>query len=309
MAGFVKAVKGLKPLRLVIGGPSGSGKSYTALTFAKYLETKTNKPTAAIDTEHGRLSLYADKFNFDVIEVDPPFNPRKLIELIKSAEAGGYGQLIVDSSTHYWSGSGGILEIVNDAARSKFGGNVYSGWAVGTPIQNEVVDTIIRSPLHVIFTTRAKQGYAEEEKNGKKTYVKVGMEMEQRAGFEYDFDFALIMDMDNNGLVTKGMGSVPPGTYFKQPDFSAISEIMKSIQENSEVVEKRVQKEEKSKSDLVAEIKGLLPKASEEGKKELRAKMLELFKEFHPTGNPANISDVETLETLLARINQLTEGE
>ena len=68
--GFQKAVKGKKPLRLIIGGPSSSGKSYTALEFAKFLALKTGKPTAAIDTEHGRLSLYADKYQFDVFKSD-----------------------------------------------------------------------------------------------------------------------------------------------------------------------------------------------------------------------------------------------
>ena len=114
MSGFVKARKGLKPLRLVVGGVSGSGKSYTALKFANWLsENRTHKPTAAIDTEAGRLSLYSDEFPFDVQEVEPPFDPRNLTKMIKEAELAGYGQLVIDSSTHYYAGSGGLLEIVN----------------------------------------------------------------------------------------------------------------------------------------------------------------------------------------------------
>ena len=123
MAGvmFQKAVKGKKPLRLVLSGASGSGKSWTSLEFASWLASQTGKRTAAIDTEHGRLSLYADKFQFDVIEIDPPFHPDRLIEIIKAAEENGYGQLIVDSSTHFWNGSGGILELVSEAAKTRFG--------------------------------------------------------------------------------------------------------------------------------------------------------------------------------------------
>jgi adenylylsulfate kinase-like enzyme len=52
---FQKATKGKKPVRLVLGGPSGAGKTYTALTFAKHLEEFSGKPTAAVDTEHYRL--------------------------------------------------------------------------------------------------------------------------------------------------------------------------------------------------------------------------------------------------------------
>ena len=224
---FIKAVKGKKPVRVVLGGPSGAGKTYTALTFAKYLASITKKPTAAIDTEHFRMSLYADKFDFEVDDVDPPFNPQLLIDNIHNAEKEGYGQLIVDSSTHYYNGKGGLLEIVSDAAKSKYGGNIYAGWAVGTPLQDALIDAIIRSPLHMIFCTRAKQGYAETEKNNRKVYEKVGMELQQRDGFEFDFDFVLMMDMDNNATVDKGMGYVSTGMYVKKPDEKTIELIMK----------------------------------------------------------------------------------
>lgn len=230
---FVKAVKGKKPLRLVIGGASGSGKTYTSLEFAKYLATLTGKRTAALDTEHGRLSLYADKFDVDVFELDPPFDPSFLIEAIHSAEKAGYGQLIVDSATHFWNGSGGLLEMVNLIAKTQFSGNSYMAWSKATPIQNAVIDTLIRSDMHIIFTTRAKQEYAEVEANGKKRYEKLGLGMIQREGFEYDFDFAIMMDADNGGLVTKGMANVPPQTYFKHPDEEAITNIMDAIQKDS----------------------------------------------------------------------------
>lgn len=284
---FIKAVKGKKPLRLVFSGASSSGKTWTALAFCKYLASKTGKPTAAVDTEHGRLSLYADKFDVDVIEMEPPFHPKRLIEAIKNAEAGEYGQLIVDSSTHFWSGTGGILEIVNDAAKARFGGNFWAGWAVGTPLQNEVIDTVIRSPLHVIFTTRAKQDYLENEKNGKKVYEKVGMGMIQREGFEFDFDFAIMMDMDNNGLITKGMDLCPPGTYYKHPSKDsneAIEAIMKSIQENSmEVVPKTI-------DQVITLAKELGGSENEE--------LMKILKTFEPSGNPKKIKSEDALKNL-----------
>jgi hypothetical protein len=292
---FVKAVKGKKPLRLVLSGASGSGKSYTAGEFCKYLEKKTSKRTAAVDTEHGRLSLYADKFDFDVIEMEPPFHPNRLIEAIKNAELSGYGQLIVDSSTHYWNGSGGVLEIVNDAAKSRFGGNIYAGWAVGTPLQNEVIDTIIRSPMHIIFTTRAKQEYVEGERNNKKTYEKVGLGMVQREGFEFDFDFAIMMDMDNNGLVTKGMGVCPPNTYFKHPSEEAIEQIMKSITENSVEVEPKT-------------INKVITLATELGGSK-NEELMKILKTFEPSGNPKKIKDETVLKNLLSSLTIFKEEQ
>ncbi len=304
---FTKATKGKKPVRLVLGGPSGAGKTYTALTFAKYLEEITGKPTAAVDTEHYRMSLYADKFSFDVNNYEPPFDPRELIKIIHDAEKAGYGTLIVDSSTHFYSGEGGLLEIVSDAAKQKFGGNQYAGWAVGTPIQNDLVDAIIRSPLHMIFCTRAKQGYTEVEKNGRKTYEKVGMELQQRDGWEFDFDFVLIMDMENNASVSKGMGYVPTGMYIKKPDESTIEKIIKSINENTtEEVAVPATKIERPKPEDI--LKGLqsevIAKATELGGSKNEA-MMAVLKKYDSKGNPNGIKDAEKLKALLEELKSV----
>jgi hypothetical protein len=307
---FVKATKGKKPVRLVLGGPSGAGKTYTALIFAKYLEKITGKPTAAIDTEHYRMSLYADKFNFDVYNWEPPFDPEELVKVIHEVEKSNYGTLIVDSSTHFYSGDGGLLEIVQNAAKQKFGGNQYAGWAVGTPIQNELIDAIIRSPLHMIFCTRAKQAYVETEKNNKKTYEKAGMELQQRDGWEFDFDFSLIMDMDNNAEVSKGMGYVPTGMYIKKPDEKTMEKILQSINENTTdevavpltkfVAPKPEEVLKEAKEKVVAKCVALGGSSNEA--------LMEVLKAVEPSGNPNKIKDINVLTDLLGKLEEL-EGD
>ena len=308
---FVKATKGKKPVRLVLGGPSGAGKTYTALTFAKYLDQFTGKRTAAIDTEHYRMSLYADKFDFDVFNWEPPFDPKELTKTIHDVEKAGYGTLVVDSSTHFYSGEGGLLEIVSDAAKTRYGGNIYAGWAVGTPIQNSLIDTIIRSPLHIIFCIRAKQGYEETEKNNRKTYEKVGMELQQRDGFEFDFDFSLMMDMDNNAVVSKGMGYIPTGVYVKKPDEKVIEKIIKSINENTTenvavpptkfVPPNPAEVLKVTKAEIVSLCKLL-------GGKE-NVELMELLKEYDPASNPNNIKDVAKATELFAKLEEMKKEE
>jgi hypothetical protein len=316
MTNFIKAVKGKKPVRIVLGGVTGSGKTYTALTFAQYLEEVTGKPTAAVDTEHYRMSLYADKFNFNVNNWEPPFDPRELIKTIHEVEKMDYGTLIVDSATHFYSGEQGLLEIVSDAAKTKYGGNQYAGWAVGTPIQNELVDAIIRSPLHMIFCTRAKQGYAETEKNNRKTYEKVGMELQQRDGWEFDFDFSLMMDMDNNALVTKGMGFVPTGMYIKKPDHKAIELIMKSINENTidapAVPLESQATQFKKKEDALEELQNKVIEKCKLLGGSKNEELMAILKEFDPNGNPNKIKDANKLQSLFEKLNELEtkkEGE
>src|SRR5260221_13966445 len=84
---FIKAVKHLGKLRMSIDGPSGAGKTWTALTLATTLAE--GQPIAVIDTERGSASKYADAFSFDVMELDT-FHPDKFIQGIKDAEEGGY---------------------------------------------------------------------------------------------------------------------------------------------------------------------------------------------------------------------------
>lgn len=196
---FQKATKEKALLRLALTGPSGSGKTYTALLLAQSLGGKV----AVIDTERGSASKYADLFDFDVVELDH-FSPREYVTMIKAASQNGYDILIVDSLSHAWSGTGGVLEIVDkETARSK-SNNSYLAWAKGTPQHNALVDAILNAPVHIIGTMRSKTEYVlEADKNGKLSPRKVGLAPIQRDGMEYEFDVVGEMDIDNTMLIQK----------------------------------------------------------------------------------------------------------
>lgn len=195
---FQKAVKTKSKLRLSIAGPSGSGKTYTALAIAKGIGK-----TALIDTESGSASKYADTFDFDVLELTPPFHPDKFIRAIAEASAAGYDVVIVDSLSHAWSGSGGLLEIVDDTAKRMKSSNSFAAWKDATPIQNRLIEAVVRSGIHIIATMRSKTEYILENVNGKNIPRKVGMAPVQRDGFEYEFDVVAELDYDHNFVVTK----------------------------------------------------------------------------------------------------------
>ena len=79
---FNKAERKRSKLRLAICGVSGSGKTTAALQIARGLGGKI----AMIDTENGSSSLYSDKFDFDVLELEAPYTPERYIEAIEAAE-------------------------------------------------------------------------------------------------------------------------------------------------------------------------------------------------------------------------------
>jgi DNA polymerase III delta prime subunit len=95
---FKKATKAQAKARLLFSGASGSGKTTAALTVAAQL----GKKIAFIDTEAGSASLYADRFDFDVLELSPPYAPERFIEAIE-ALTNGVGQEDVSTSKPSWA--------------------------------------------------------------------------------------------------------------------------------------------------------------------------------------------------------------
>lgn len=190
---FSKAVRKRAKLRLALTGPSGSGKTYGALMLAKGIGGKI----AVIDSEHGSASLYAHLADFDTLELAPPYSPERYIEAIKAAERAGYDVIVIDSTTHEWSGSGGCLEINEHTANAKFRGNTWSAWNETTPRHRAFIDAMLQSSAHIIATGRSKTETAQTEEGGRKKVVKLGMKTEQRDGFEYEF--TVVLDITHAG--------------------------------------------------------------------------------------------------------------
>ncbi|HQH28723.1 MAG TPA: ATP-binding protein, partial [Oligoflexia bacterium] len=207
---FKKASKTATRLRVGISGASGSGKTYSALKIASGIGGKI----AVIDTERGSAALYADKFDFDTVQIEPPYTPDKNIEAIKLAELSGYGTIIVDSLSHAWAGSGGLLDMHDAIQKSSKGGNSFTAWKEITPLQNKLLDTITGSTCHIIVTMRAKQDYVIESNNGRNQVRKVGLAAVQREGVEYEFSVYIELSQDHIGVATKDRTDLFDGKCF-----------------------------------------------------------------------------------------------
>lgn len=216
---FQKAVKYGSKLRLALAGPSGAGKTYTALTLACALAG--GKPVAVIDTERGSASKYAltkdgQGFDFDVMELTN-YHPQRYIDAIHEAEQAGYAVLVIDSLTHAWNSVGGVLEIVDNAAKRSQSKNTFNAWGEGTKIQNQLIDAITRSNMHIICTMRSKTEYVIEQVNGKNMPRKVGMAPIQRQDIEYEYDVYAEMTVENTMLVQKSRCSELSGQVIEKP--------------------------------------------------------------------------------------------
>lgn len=180
-----KAEKKNVKQKVVLAGPAGSGKTYTALLIAtKFLK---GKKVAVIDSEKGRSERYAGTFDF-VVEKPLKFDLRGYIAMVEAAAKAGVDVLILDSFSHVWNGEGGALEQVD-----MLGGNKFSnGWKTVTPLYNELIRKLQTYPGHVIVTMRVKTEYVVETNDqGKAVPRKIGTKPIHREDADYEFDFVL----------------------------------------------------------------------------------------------------------------------
>lgn len=212
---FTPASKNESKLRLALVGPSGGGKTWTALALATAMGGKI----ALVDTENGSASKYADRFLFDTVKLTPPFHPSKFIEAIETAQMLEYRTIILDSLSACWTGTGGIVNIVDDIATNSTNPNKFFAWNEGTTLYNGLINAIVQSNINVIGTIRSKQEYVlEKNEKGKVIPTRVGTKPIQRKDFEYEFDMVLTMDLQNKATVTKTRcDELPMGMVIPKP--------------------------------------------------------------------------------------------
>lgn len=220
MGGFQKAERRKAKLRLGLIGPSGSGKSATALRLASGLGQRI----AAIDSENESLSLYAPTptdpgfcpQGFDAMNLKS-FSPESYTRAIQDAGRAGYEVLVIDSLTHAWNGVDGALEQV-DRAMDRNKGNKFVAWRDITPMHTAMINAILQSPCHVVATMRTKTEYVvEKDERGKSVPRKIGLAPIQRDGMEYEFTIVADMDLEHNMIVTKTRCPAMDGKVIKMP--------------------------------------------------------------------------------------------
>jgi len=206
---FTKATKKNAKLRLALFGVSGAGKTYTALRIATGLGGKI----AVIDTERGSASKYADRFDFDVCEVEKPsINNIKLI----ISQAQNYDVLIIDSLTHAWLE---LLQEVEQIAKTKFGGNTWSAWSEGSPKQMSLINSLLDFKGHIIATMRTETNWTTQTNDkGKVVPVRVGEAPKQGKGIEYEFDMLMQLSQEHNALVIKDRTGKYQDACIEKPD-------------------------------------------------------------------------------------------
>ena len=208
-----KAVRQQRKARIDLTGPSGSGKTYTALQLAKGM----GKKILVIDSEQSSSSLYADDFEFDVINL-PDHTLKSYFAALDMS--GDYDVVIVDSISHAWEA---VNEEVSNHAKRSNSGNSFKSWGdKGNPLYNELLSKLLKSPAHIIVTMRVKSDYVMEEytnSSGKTSTKpkKIGLAPKFREGGEYEFDLVANINLEHEMIVEKTRMSFLDGVILTKP--------------------------------------------------------------------------------------------
>jgi len=160
------------PLLIGVAGGTGSGKTYSALTLAKGLAN--GQRFAIIDTEAGRAKHYADLFEFDHGDLEPPFTPQSYATAIAAADAAKYPVIVVDSASHEHAGDGGLLDM-HDAELDRMAGTDWAkrervkmaAWIEPKTQHKRFVSKLLQVRAHVILCFRAQEAIEIVKVNGK----------------------------------------------------------------------------------------------------------------------------------------------
>lgn len=217
-----EAVRDKVPLLIGLMGPSGGGKTYSALRLATGIRNVSGGEIFVIDTEAKRAKHYAGDFKFRHVEFGAPFCPLDYLAAIEHCVKKGAGVVIVDSMSHEHEGPGGVLE--QHAAEverltkawSRNGNHVnpeatnFPAWAEPKAKRRRLINSVVQLGVSAIFCFRAK----EKSKPVKRGEVIDGKE-QTRAGmvelgwmpiageeFVYEMGCNLLLDSGCDGKPT-----------------------------------------------------------------------------------------------------------
>jgi hypothetical protein len=185
------AVRKEVPLWVGLFGPSGGGKTMTALRLALGFQQQQGGPIYGVDTEAGRMLHYADQFEFMHIPFGEPYGSLDYLAVIKAALAhnktGKRPTVILDSMSHEHEGPGGMMEMHDaEATRmatydGKFDPKKYErvkmlAWGKPKAHRRALINGMLRLEANFILCFRAKESSVpvqkQEQGSNGRTYTK-----------------------------------------------------------------------------------------------------------------------------------------
>jgi hypothetical protein len=197
------------PLLIGLTGPSGGGKTYSALRLATGIQTVTGGDIYFIDTESRRALHYADSFTFKHVPFGAPFGSLDYLAALKFCVDQGAKVVIVDSMSHEHEGPGGMVDLHDQIALRMSGGDAAKlervkmlAWSEPKQKRRALINGILQLNANFIFCFRAKNSSKPVKGANGKTEVEA-LGFMPIAGEEFVFEQTL------NALLLPAAGGVP----------------------------------------------------------------------------------------------------
>lgn len=198
---FKKAEARPEFLRIGLAGPSTSGKTVSAIRMASGFVRGTGKRILLIDTENGRSLKYAKHFDFDHVDLSPPFTSARYLEILLAAEKAGYGAIIIDQLSSEHEGPGGVLEQHEKFLKEKAGDDwkkreqlKFTAWIEPKSQRNRLIQMGVQrvnADLILCFRAKEKIDLSKKDANGKTKVGNAGWT--PIGGEEFPFEMLSVM--------------------------------------------------------------------------------------------------------------------
>ena len=298
---FGKAQRTQVDLKIALTGTSGAGKTVGALLLAEGISKKCGSRIAFISTEKGRSLYNADKFDYDIEELDD-YSPETYIKAIDEAIDAGYKIIIIDSLSHCW-------QWMNDV-HSKMPGNSFQNWGKLKPRYAKLMQKILEAPAHIITCSRAKTEWAMEDRNGKQVPNKVGLGVEGDKQADFEYAVSLMIEQGTHIASVESGGKDNTGLF--EGKYEVLTrkhgEMLYDWANSSDIPAQKTEYMKESVDTVPIKVAAL--------KKEVIAKVVELggnkneaVKEICAKfGNPNEMEDLDVLNKYMNELNKV-KGE
>jgi len=176
---YRRAVRGRFSPLIMLSGPSGTGKTFSALRLATGIAGPDGKICVA-DTDRGRARLYAGKFTFEHLDLEEPFRPKLFEDAAIAAQKQGASVLVIDNFAHEWTA---LLEW-HEAEIDRLSKGDYQrrdamkmvAWGIVKPPHKHMLHTLYRLNMPIVLCTAAEHKIAMVEQidnGGRKKTVPV----------------------------------------------------------------------------------------------------------------------------------------
>lgn len=200
------AVREASGLLISLVGPSGGGKTFSAMRLATGIQRVVGGDIDVIDTENGRALHYADKFKYGHVRFEAPFGSLDYLAALRSSARRGVKTVVIDSMSHEHEGVGGMLD-AHDAEVDRMAGPDYAkrervkmlAWGKPKKARQTLINELLQLNVNLILCFRAKE----------KLKISKGKDPEQLgwmpiSGPEFMYEMALqvLLKPGSNGVPT-----------------------------------------------------------------------------------------------------------